>query len=240
MSSSSSSSRSFPTLPSPLVVRKFWNSSVIGATLRSIQSSSRHSQGRGPSQPRVISCSFEVQVPTDTLRIHITTFLSTGSGSSSGTNQTIDNPSLSYKITFCTPRNSNSNSSYQPQTRRNRNPDGSITTTTTTSTLRWASKFTLMKGCEERDPFYEWTGMFVLGNNNKKPIALPECSFHHIEGIINPRSSLRNTEASEEPLSQQCTDASKRPPAQDEDAYDRSRTKRRRVHVVPADTTDEH
>mmetsp|Transcript_26282 Transcript_26282/g.57575 ORF Transcript_26282/g.57575 Transcript_26282/m.57575 type:complete len:242 (-) Transcript_26282:146-871(-) len=169
------------TPPLSLTVKKFRDSIVIGSCPRSSlsTSSSSTSSSSSPScpkmpsnEPRVISCNFEMTVPTNALRINITIIVSTKSD-----NYNNDNPSLSYKITMVTPKKSECESQ---QIRRN--ADGSITTTTTTSTLRWNSKFTVAKRNDDVDPFHEWTGNFVF---NKKPIDVSECLFHQLEGTFD-------------------------------------------------------
>eukprot|EP00537_Pseudo-nitzschia_pungens_P006615 CAMPEP_0172363860 /NCGR_PEP_ID=MMETSP1060-20121228/7102_1 /TAXON_ID=37318 /ORGANISM="Pseudo-nitzschia pungens, Strain cf. cingulata" /LENGTH=223 /DNA_ID=CAMNT_0013086699 /DNA_START=45 /DNA_END=716 /DNA_ORIENTATION=- len=214
-----------PTQPS-LVVRKFRDSRMMGAVSPlSPGASTLPFKAEAPT----ISCNFEMQVPMDALRIHATILVSTTGDANEAWNNG-RRPSISYKITICTPRNSNSN---VPQIRRN--DDGSITTTTTTATLRWTSRFTPAKGRHARDSFYEWSGMFALGN--KKPIALAECSFQQLTGTIQGPNARRNTESISPPVFQ---DATKR--HLQEDAADLQAKKRRRVQTkrhIPASSATE-
>ena len=149
------------------LVRKFTGSSVIGFK---------------PTPPRndekrVISCDFQMKLPTNAVRIDISLLLSTNMAP----NDCEDQPSLSYKITICTPR------CYHEDEKCNSNTTSKHTTT---STLNWSSKFTMPKGSKNIDPFHEWSGTFVLGNMKEKDLS--QYDFHQIEGIFSGHKNEKN------------------------------------------------
>jgi len=162
--------------PASLFVRKFTDSNVIGAHER-LSSSSLASSIRGAKESqdeaRVISCDFQMKIPSKALRIDMSILLSTNSNIS----DCEDDPSVSYKITICTPLHH-----YEDAISSN---DETISLTTTSTTLRWTSKFTVASGNQNRHPFHEWSGSFDLGN--KKDIDISECAFHQVEGTFSAR-----------------------------------------------------
>ena len=186
-SPSSSSSSSLPSSSSLGFVRKLTESTVIGSQRREpsrkrMQHQER--QQRRQVRPRVVSCNFGMKVPTNALRIDMTILVSTNDNTSScydvAINDDIPRPSVSYKITICTPRRAQAREERKEQVPQER------TTTTTTTTLNWSSKFTMAKGLDENiDPFHEWTGSFALGEKSKqKTLRMEDCSFYQIEGTF--------------------------------------------------------
>ena len=177
-SSSSSSSLGF--------VRKLTESTVIGSQRREPSRKRKQHQERQQCRqvrPRVVSCNFGMKVPTNALRIDMTILVSTNDTSSCydvAINDDIPRPSVSYKITICTPRRAQAREERKEQVPQER------TTTTTTTTLNWSSKFTMAKGLDENiDPFHEWTGSFALGEKSKqKTLRMEDCSFYQIEGTF--------------------------------------------------------
>ena len=161
--------------PPSLVVRKFTDSNVVG--FHEHLSPSLPASNSLQHKPRVVSCDFQMKIPTNALRIDMTILFSTDRNFKKSDFE--DNSRVAYKITVCTPRcchkaiTSNYN---QPSTIT------TTTTTTTTTTLRWSSKFTLAKGIENQNPYHEWSGSFRLGNT--KDIDISECSFHQVEGFF--------------------------------------------------------
>ena len=95
-------SRSLSLTPSSLSVLKFRDSNVIGFHQK--QSSPPLSFVPGlnapQAEPQVMSCDFQMKIPTNALRIDMYILLSTNSNR----NECEDNPNVSYKITICTPR----------------------------------------------------------------------------------------------------------------------------------------
>jgi len=85
-------------------------------------------------------------------------------------------PSVSYKVTICTPRR-------QPQEQQQQVDP----TSTSITTLKWSSKFTMAKDVDENiDPFHEWSGSFALGEKPKytPPLTMIDLSFHQLEGTF--------------------------------------------------------
>jgi len=186
-SSSSTSSSSSSSSSSLGFVRKLTDSTVIGSQRREPSRKRKQHQERQQCRqvrPRVVSCNFEMKVPTNALRIDMTILVSTNDTSSCydvATHDDIPRPSVSYKITICTPRQAQAREERQEQV-----PQESTTTTTTTTTLNWSSKFTMAKDLDENiDPFHEWTGSFALGEKSKqKTLRMEDCSFYQIEGTF--------------------------------------------------------
>ena len=189
-SSTSSPSSSSPSSSSLGFVRKLTESTVIGSQRREpsrkrMQHQER--QQRRQVRPRVVSCNFGMKVPTNALRIDMTILVSTNDNTSScydvAINDDIPRPSVSYKITICTPRRAQAREERKEQVPQERT---TTTTTTTTTTLNWSSKFTMAKGLDENiDPFHEWTGSFALGEKSKqKTLRMEDCSFYQIEGTF--------------------------------------------------------
>jgi len=185
-SSTSSPSSSSPSSSSLGFVRKLTESTVIGSQRREPSRKRKQHQERQQRRqvrPRVVSCNFGMKVPTNALRIDMTILVSTNDTSSCydvAINDDIPRPSVSYKITICTPRRAQAREERKEQVPQER------TTTTTTTTLNWSSKFTMAKGLDENiDPFHEWTGSFALGEKSKqKTLRMEDCSFYQIEGTF--------------------------------------------------------
>jgi hypothetical protein len=185
MSSCPSSSRSYSSSSSSSsssigFVRKITDSTIIGSQRREPSRKRKphqERQERRQVRQRVVSCNFEMKVPTNALRIDMTILVSTNDVA---TNDDIPRPSVSYKITICTPR------AQAHKERQEEVPQESTTTTTTTTTLNWSSKFTMAKDLDENiDPFHEWTGSFALGEKSKqKTLRMEDCSFYQIEGTF--------------------------------------------------------
>jgi hypothetical protein len=184
MSSYSSSSTSSSSTSSSLgFVRKLTDSTVIGSQRRE-PSRKRKQQQERQVRPRVVSCNFEMKVPTNALRIDMTILVLTND-SSSCYNEDSPRPSVSYKITICTPRvqeRQQQTEVHQESATRKR----TTTTTTTTTTINWSSKFTMANDLDENiDPFHEWTGSFALGEKSKqKTLRMEDCSFYQLEGTF--------------------------------------------------------
>lgn len=183
-STSSPSSASSSSSSSSLgIVRKLTESTVIGSQRREPSRKRKQHQERQQRRqvrPRVVSCNFEMKVPTNALRIDMTILVSTNDTSSCydvAINDDIPRPSVSYKITICTPRRA------QAREVKKEEVPQETTTTTTTTTLNWSSTFTMAKDLDENiDPFHEWTGSFALGK--KKTLRMEDCSFYQIEGTF--------------------------------------------------------
>ena len=167
-------------------MRKLTESTVIGSQRREPSRKRKQHQERQQRRqvrPRVVSCNFGMKVPTNALRIDMTILVSTNDNTSScydvAINDDIPRPSVSYKITICTPRRAQAREERKEQVPQER-------TTTTTTTLNWSSKFTMAKGLDENiDPFHEWTGSFALGEKSKqKTLHMEDCSFYQIEGTF--------------------------------------------------------
>ncbi len=158
--------------PPSLVVRKFTDSNVVG--FHEHLSPSLPASSSLQHKPRVVSCDFQIKIPTNALRIDMTILFSTDRNFKKSEFE--ENSRVVYKITVCTPR------CCHKEITSNYNEPSTTTITTTTTTLRWSSKFTLAKGMENHNPYHEWSGSFHLGN--KKDIDISECSFHQVEGVF--------------------------------------------------------
>lgn len=156
-SPSKSSLRSVPDTPQSVFVRRYADSNAVGFHR---ESSSLPVQG---DAPKVISCDFEIKIPTTALRIDMSILVSSDSNECKG------NPSIAFKITICTPR----------QVQQD-HIDDNYARCITTTTLRWSSKFAIAKGNENRSPYHQWSGSFDIGDNRHTDLS--DCSFHHFEG----------------------------------------------------------
>ncbi|VEU39217.1 unnamed protein product [Pseudo-nitzschia multistriata] len=209
-----------PRGPALFALKHYSNSIAVGRRRRSQSEgeSGRVWPGTDPAlreRPhRVVSCRFEMEVPTNALRMNVTLSVVAArdrrrngcGGGAPGSSESVFCPSVSYKITVCTPRreshhggigscssSSNPQRSYEPQHQRpephgpvvRKNADGSITHTTTTSTLRWTSNFVVSDNDEQGDPCHEWTGSFVFDDT---PVDVSACSFHQLEGTFRGRN----------------------------------------------------
>jgi len=135
---------------------------------------------RQSKKPRVVTCNFEMEIPTNALRIDMSILVSTNDNSSRNCCYETPRPSVTYKITICTPRRQQEavedHQDHQKQ---------STTTATTTTTFRYSSKFTVAKDIDENIvPFHEWNGSFKLGEKKNSTLPLEDCSFHQIQGIF--------------------------------------------------------
>lgn len=170
-----------PSLEPPsLLVRNFRDSNVIGFHPQppsSPSSSLTPSSNVPQDEPRVISCDFQMKIPTNALRIDMSIRLST----KRNRNDCEDNPSVAYKITICTPRRD------QEDKEETNGSDNNGPKYVTTTTLKWSSKFTIAKGNEDRNIFHHWNGSFVLGE--KKYIDISECEFHQVKGIFGSNNA---------------------------------------------------
>jgi len=146
------------------------NSSALSAC----QSSRQVQVPTKQSRPRVVSCDFEMQIPRNALRIDMTILVLTNDKSCCESGNNNARPSVSYKITICTPRRQGE---HQVQK--------TTPTTTTTTTFNWSSKFIVAKDLDETiDPFHEWNGSFVLGEKKKTCLCLDDCSFFQVQGTF--------------------------------------------------------
>mmetsp|Transcript_37920 Transcript_37920/g.43675 ORF Transcript_37920/g.43675 Transcript_37920/m.43675 type:complete len:288 (+) Transcript_37920:103-966(+) len=197
------SSTSISSSP-PSIVRKFTDSIVIGSQQMHqnqpclLSSKPVHHQAvRDPQaqqnvqqlkNPRVVSCNFEIEIPTNALRIDMSILVSTNDNSSSsrsccyettGTTNLLPRPSVTYKITICTPRRQEAAAAVAHE------EQGTTTTTKTTTTFRYSSKFTVAKDIDDNVvPYHEWNGSFALGAKQNTPLPLEDCSFHQVQGIF--------------------------------------------------------
>ena len=178
-----SSKSSSASSPSSSCRRKFMDSTVIGY-------SQQQRQQRHTKKPRVVSCNFEMRIPTNALQIDMTILVSTNNDNGTPSccyddeNETPNTPlspprcrpSVSYNITICKP---------PPPPPRSSSLQSKDATTTTT--IRWSSKFTIAKDLDENiDPFHEWNGSFTLGEkqDQKIPPKIEDCSFYQLQGTF--------------------------------------------------------
>ncbi|OEU14266.1 hypothetical protein FRACYDRAFT_240800 [Fragilariopsis cylindrus CCMP1102] len=180
-----SSKSSSASSPSSSCRRKFMDSTVIGY-------SQQQRQQRHTKKPRVVSCNFEMRIPTNALQIDMTILVSTNNDNGTPSccyhdENEIPNtalspprcrPSVSYNITICKPPP-------PPPPRSSSLQSKDTTTTTTTTTIRWSSKFTIAKDLDENiDPFHEWNGSFTLDGRENMMNAHGLC-FHAVAVIIH-------------------------------------------------------
>ena len=94
-------SSSLSLTPSSLSVLKFRDSNVIGFHQKKPSPPLSFVTGLNArqSEPQVIWCDFQMKIPTNVLRIDMSILVSTNINR----NECKDNPSVSYKITICTP-----------------------------------------------------------------------------------------------------------------------------------------
>jgi len=185
-SSLTSSSSSF--------VRKFSDSTVIGYSQQPQQQQYCEpsllcplKKRKQKQKPRVVFCNFEIKIPINALRIDMTILVSINGSSCSSSNSnrrcyietglsaSHPRPSVSYKITICTPRR-----------QQEQHPQVDPTSNSIT-TLKWSSKFTMANDLDENiNPFHEWSGSFALDEKpkNTPPLAMEDLSFHQLEGIL--------------------------------------------------------
>mmetsp|Transcript_37919 Transcript_37919/g.43674 ORF Transcript_37919/g.43674 Transcript_37919/m.43674 type:complete len:285 (+) Transcript_37919:118-972(+) len=185
------------------IVRKFTDSIVIGSHEQQMtdeQSPSKpalHQAVHDPQaqqqaqqqskKPRVVSCNFETEIPTNALRIEMSIIVSTNDNNRmcsydemTGTHTNLlPRPSVTYKITICTPRRQEAAAAVAHE------EQGTTTTTKTTTTFRYSSKFTVAKDIDDNVvPYHEWNGSFALGAKQNTPLPLEDCSFHQVQGIF--------------------------------------------------------
>ena len=184
---------------SSAIVRKFTDSVVIGShEVRDPQAqhqaqahSQQYQEQQSKKKPRVVSCNFEMEIPTNALRMDMSIIVSTNDNFNSNSSNRIcsyetmlPRPSVTYKITICTPRRQEEEAAALA-TAAGHQEQSTTSTTITTATFRYSSKFTVAKDIDDNVvPYHEWNGSFALGAKQHTPLPLEECSFHQVQGIF--------------------------------------------------------
>mmetsp|Transcript_49055 Transcript_49055/g.55599 ORF Transcript_49055/g.55599 Transcript_49055/m.55599 type:complete len:302 (-) Transcript_49055:98-1003(-) len=173
-------------MPDPVVPQAVHNDPQAQAQQQAQQQQAQQQQS-SKKKPRIVSCHFEMEIPTNALRMEMSIIVSTNDTNRmcsydemTGTHTNLlPRPSVTYKITICTPRRQEAAAAVAHE------EQDTTTTTKTATTFKYSSKFTIAKDIDDNVvPYHEWNGSFALGAKQNTPLPLEECSFHQVQGIF--------------------------------------------------------
>mmetsp|Transcript_49054 Transcript_49054/g.55597 ORF Transcript_49054/g.55597 Transcript_49054/m.55597 type:complete len:289 (-) Transcript_49054:98-964(-) len=171
-------------MPDPVVPQAVHNDPQAQAQQQAQQQQAQQQQS-SKKKPRIVSCHFEMEIPTNALRMEMSIIVSTNDNYNNicSYETMLPRPSVTYKFTICTPRRQETVAVAAAAAAAANEEQG--TTTKTTTTFKYSSKFTIANDIDDNIvPYHEWNGSFALGAKQNTPLPLEECSFHQVQGIF--------------------------------------------------------